>query len=132
MSTNEITTKVRDLKELQALIEEAQAEAEAIKDEIKAYMAATGKEEMTVDVFKVRYTTVTSSRFDSAAFKKTHGDLYAQYTKQTETRRFSVAWGQAHEKVYTRTPGKPYTAKKRHKKALHEIAGKQKREAHTA
>ena len=91
MSTNEITTKVRDLKELQALIEEAQAEAEAIKDEIKAYMAATGKEEMTVDVFKVRYTTVTSSRFDSAAFKKTHGDLYAQYTRQIETRRFSVA-----------------------------------------
>lgn len=91
MSTNEITTKVRDLKELQALIEEAQAEAEAIKDEIKAYMTATGKEEMTVDVFKVRYTTVTSSRFDSAAFKKTHGDLYAQYIRQTETRRFSVA-----------------------------------------
>ena len=91
MSTNEITTKVRDLKELQALIEEAQAEAEAIKDEIKAYMTETGKEEMTVDVFKVRYTTVTSSRFDSAAFKKTHGDLYAQYTRQTETRRFSVA-----------------------------------------
>lgn len=91
MSTNEIATKLRDLKELCALIEEAQAEAEAIKDEIKAFMTATGKEEMTVDVFKVRYKTVKSSRFDSAAFKKTHGDLYAQYTKQTETHRFSVA-----------------------------------------
>ena len=48
---------------------------------------------MTVDVYKVKYTTVTGCRFDSAAFKKTHGDLYAQYSKPTVTRRFSVAYG---------------------------------------
>ena len=91
MSTTEITAKLRNLKELQALIEEANAEAEAIKDELKALMIANGTEEMTVDVYKVKYTTVTGCRFDSAAFKKTHGDLYAQYIKPTVTRRFSVA-----------------------------------------
>lgn len=91
MSTTEITAKLRNLKELQALIEEANAEAEAIKDELKALMIANKTEEMTVDVYKVKYTTVTSCRFDSAAFKKTHGDLYAQYIKPTVTRRFSVA-----------------------------------------
>lgn len=91
MSTTEITAKLRNLKELQALIEEANAEAEAIKDELKALMIANKTEEMTVDVYKVKYTTVTSCRFDSAAFKKTHGDLYAQYSKPTVTRRFSVA-----------------------------------------
>ena len=91
MSTNELTTKIRELKELQALMEEAAAEAEAIKDELKALMLEAGKDEMRVDVFKIRYATVKSSRFDTAAFKKTHGDLYAQYVRQTETRRFSVA-----------------------------------------
>ncbi len=91
MSNNELTAKIRELKQLQALIEEANAEAEAIKDELKALMRANNTEEMTVDVYKVRYTTVKSSRFDSAAFKKTHADLYAQYSKPTETRRFSVA-----------------------------------------
>lgn len=91
MGTHELTSKIRELKELQALIDEAQAEAEALKDELKAYMTATGTEEIKVDVFKVRYTTVKSNRFDTAAFKKTHGDLYTQYTKETETRRFSVA-----------------------------------------
>ena len=91
MSTNEITKKIRELKELQALMEQAQAEAEAIKDDLKAYMISTGADEMTVDVFKIRYATVKGSRFDAAAFKKTHADLYAQYTRQTETRRFSVA-----------------------------------------
>lgn len=38
MSKNEIATKIRTLKELQALIDEAEQEAEAIKDELKAYM----------------------------------------------------------------------------------------------
>ena len=91
MSTNEITTKIRELKELQALIETAQAEAEAIKDDLKAYMVSTGTDEMNVDVFKIRYTIVKGSRFDTAAFKRTHADLYAQYIRQTETRRFTVA-----------------------------------------
>ena len=41
MSTNELTEKIRTLRELQALIEEAQAEAEGIKDAIKAHMGAS-------------------------------------------------------------------------------------------
>ena len=40
ISTNELTTKIREYRELQALIEEVQAEAEAIKDTIKAHMGA--------------------------------------------------------------------------------------------
>ena len=38
MSTNELTEKIRTLRELQALIEDAQAGAEGIKDAIKAHM----------------------------------------------------------------------------------------------
>ena len=91
MSTNELAKKIRELKELQALIDEAQAEVEAIKDEVKALMTAEGTDELTVDVYKVKYTVVKSNRFDTSAFKKTHADLYSQYTKETETRRFSVA-----------------------------------------
>lgn len=91
MSTVELTSKIRELKELQQLIEEAAAESEAIKDTIKAEMTARDTTELTVDVFKVRWTPVKSSRFDSTAFKATHAELYAQYTKQTETRRFFVA-----------------------------------------
>ena len=38
MSANELEMKCRELCQLQNLIEEAQAEAEAIKDAIKAHM----------------------------------------------------------------------------------------------
>ena len=91
MSAHELTSKVRDLKELKALADQIADEIAAIEDLIKAEMTERNTEEMTVDVFKIRWTRMTSSRFDSAAFKKTHSDLYAQYTKQTESRRFSIA-----------------------------------------
>lgn len=87
MSTKDLTAKVRSLKELEALI----AEAESIKDELKAEMINRNTEEMAVDVFKIRYKTVKSNRFDTTAFKNTHKELYDQYIKQTESRRFTVA-----------------------------------------
>lgn len=91
MSQNELTAKIRELKQLKQLIEEAEAEIETIQDAIKAEMTAAGTDEMTVDVFTVRWKPVKSSRFDTTAFKKTHADLYAQYTKPTTTRRFTIA-----------------------------------------
>jgi len=89
MSTNEITGKVRELRELQSLIEEAQAEAESIKDVIKANMG--DQEELRAGEYKVTWKPVAASRFDTAAFKATHAELYRQYTIETTTRRFCVA-----------------------------------------
>lgn len=80
MSANEMTAKVRELKELKAMA-----------DEIKAEMTARNTEEMTVDIFKIRWAHVTSSRFDSASFKKAMPELYGQFTKTSESRRFSIA-----------------------------------------
>lgn len=91
MRTNEMTSKVRELKELRAFAEELAAEIAAIEDSIKAEMTEQGTEEITVDVYKIRWTRVTSSRFDTTAFKKAMPELAAQFTKQTETRRFSIA-----------------------------------------
>ena len=73
------------------MAEELQEEITALQDDIKKEMDTRRTEEMIVDVFKVRWTTVISNRFDTTAFKKTHEDLYQQYMKQTKTRRFSIA-----------------------------------------
>jgi len=91
MSTNELSKKVRELKELKVMAEELQGEITSLEDDIKAEMASRNTEEMTVDIYKVRWTAVKSSRFDTVSFKATHKDLYEQYAKQTTTRRFSVA-----------------------------------------
>ena len=89
MSEFEITKKVKELRELQALIEEAQAEAEALKDQIKAVMG--DREELRAGEYKVTWKTVETSRLDTAAMRKDHGVLCEFYTKTAKTRRFCVA-----------------------------------------
>lgn len=91
MSANEMTAKVRELKELKAMAEELAQEITAIEDCIKAEMTARNTDEMTVDVYKIRWTKVTSSRFDTTSFKKAMPELYGQFTKTSESRRFSIA-----------------------------------------
>jgi predicted phage-related endonuclease len=91
MGQNELLTTVRNLKELMMMKDELEAEIAAAQDAIKAEMAAREVDELTVDVFKVRWTKVTSNRFDTTAFKKAHEDIYNLFTKASETRRFSIA-----------------------------------------
>lgn len=91
MSTVEITSKIDALKDLESLIEEAKAEAEALRDEIKAEMLNRNTEEMEAGQYIVRWTSVLTQRFDTTAFKKVMPDVYKAYTKQVSSRRFSIA-----------------------------------------
>ena len=88
MSANEIQNKARELKELKTMKEELENEIAAIEDALKAAMGE--QEEMFCGEYKLTYQTVSTSRFDSTAFKKEHADLAAAYTKSTTYRRFSV------------------------------------------
>ena len=82
MSKNEMLAKLELLNEWERIIEEAKAEAELIKDEIKAEMDERELEEMVVGSYVVRYKTISNSRFDSTAFKKYNIDLYKAFLKQ--------------------------------------------------
>ena len=50
-----------------------------------------GVEELSAGQYIARFTTVLSNRFDTTCFKREHAEMYKQYTKQTTSRRFSVA-----------------------------------------
>jgi predicted phage-related endonuclease len=91
MVDKELTAKVRELKELKLMAEELAAQIGSIEDEVKAEMTARGVEEMILDVFKVKWTRYTSTRFDTTAFKAAHKDIYDLFAKPVEARRFSVA-----------------------------------------
>lgn len=74
--------------ELRKMIEDLNAEAELIADEIKAYM---GEEEtMTAGSYVVRYQNVVSQRCDTKELRKLLGDALDPYMKRVESRRFSV------------------------------------------
>ena len=89
MSTTELEMKIRELRQLQSLIEEAQAEAEGIRDAIKAHMGDA--EELRAGEYKITWKSVTSSRLDSKALKAAAPELVERFTKTTTTRRFCVA-----------------------------------------
>ena len=91
MSRNELITKIEALQEWEAIMEEAKAEAEALRDIIKSEMLEQGTEELEVGAYIIRWTSVLTNRFDTTAFKKEHNDLYKQFTKQIASKRFSIA-----------------------------------------
>ncbi len=91
MSTNEIISKIEALREWESLIANAQEEADALRDSIKAEMEQRDLEELEAGAYIVRWTSVLSNRFDSSAFKKAYADLYKSFTKQVMSRRFSIS-----------------------------------------
>ena len=91
MSKNDIITKIETIRELEELIAEASAEADALRDAIKQHMLSTDTEEMECGQYMVRYQSIVSNRFDSSAFKKAHLDLYKSFIRQTTSKRFSIA-----------------------------------------
>jgi len=91
MSRYELIKKIEYLRELEQYEDEIRAEADAIRDSLKAELADRQTEELVVGNYIVRWTSVLSNRFDTTGFKKVYGDLYKAFTKQTTSRRFSVS-----------------------------------------
>ena len=89
MNSKEMESKARELRHLQALIEEAQQEAEALKDALKAAMGDA--EAVTAGEYKITWKPVTSSRIDTTALRKALPEVAAAFTRQTTVRRFCVA-----------------------------------------
>ncbi len=87
---NELNQAAKDLIAVRQMIAELEAEAEALTDKIKSAMIAQGTESLAGEGWKASWKNVTSSRFDSKAFKADHADLYTAYSKQTTTCRFLI------------------------------------------
>ena len=88
MSRNELIAKIETLQTLEALIEETKAEAETVRNSIKAEMEATNTEELSAGGYIVRWTSV----LDTKTFKEKFGEeVYKAFTKQVSSRRFSIS-----------------------------------------
>ena len=91
MSKIELLAKIELLNKYEAMMEELKAEADTIRNSIKAEMEAREVEEPIAGQYIVRYTSVLSNRFDSTAFKKVMPEIYKAYTKQVSSRRFTIS-----------------------------------------
>ena len=91
MSKSKRQALVDELVSLREMAAELADEITAIEDTLKADMQRQGVDIIEAGKHTIRWAVVKSSRFDSKAFRAAYPTIYADYTKPTETRRFTVA-----------------------------------------
>lgn len=92
MDRNRINEVMKTIAEYARIAEEAQKVVDENKELLKAYMTEAELTELIGDEHKATYKEVTSSRFDSKAFKAAgHEDLYKAFTKPSTSMRFTFA-----------------------------------------
>lgn len=89
MKKIDLVKAVEQYKELAAQIALLEMQKDALADHIKQVMGEA--EELCVGSYTVRYKTVVSNRFDTTSFKKLHADMYADFLKESTSRRFTIA-----------------------------------------
>lgn len=89
LSDRQIDNRIARIEELKAQEKALKEQREALEAEIQKTMGE--EEHIQTEKYKVNYTKVTSNRFDSKAFKADHKRLYAKYTYEQNTRRFSFS-----------------------------------------
>lgn len=90
MTERMINNRVKKLLEIKEQIKELEAAQKALEDEIKSEFT-DDVEEINTGRYLVRWTKVSSTRFDSTKLKKDLPDVYRLYTKIVNSRRFTVA-----------------------------------------
>ena len=80
--------KVNEYRENKRLLEELEAMNESIKADIICMMH--GASEMVQGTAKAIYKDVQSVRLDSKLLQAAHPDIYAECSKRTTYKRFSV------------------------------------------
>ena len=91
MSNTELSATIRELRELRRMADELAAEIETLTDAVKEHMTAAGVDTLAGTDYKVTWRDVSSRRFDSAALKRDHAELYSQYSRKTVSKRFTLA-----------------------------------------
>ena len=87
----DMLTAVQQIRELETAKREILHAIAEQQERIKTLMTDKQLEELELDEYVVRYVSVTSKRFNTSAFRKTHADLYEQYTETVSSKRFSIS-----------------------------------------
>ena len=91
MGIYEIDAKVKELRELRDMEAEVKSAITAIEDSLKAEMLAKNTDVLSGKDYTITWKTVITNRFDSAAFKLTQADLFAQFSRSSTSRRLVIA-----------------------------------------
>lgn len=88
MNGIELDALAMEYKSIQAQIDALTVHLETVKDRIKETMGSV--EDYRTETFHFVYKTVTTSRFDSTAFKRDNPVIAAQYMRASESRPLKI------------------------------------------
>jgi len=83
--------KIREYREYARMIDELKDLKTGIETELKAAMVKAGVSKMIIGEYKLSYTDCTKKDIDKKRLQAEHGELYAEYLKETSYKRFTVA-----------------------------------------
>ena len=91
MTERQIENRVKKLKAIEKQRKDLEAQEKALKEEIKRDMESKGLEELKTKNFIIRWKEIISNSLDSKALRASFPDICEQFTKQSASKRFTIA-----------------------------------------
>ena len=91
MTNKQLDNRVKKLQALEAKMKELEDQAEAIRAELKADLESKGEDEHNTGSFIIRWKEIVNRRLDSKALKAALPDVFAAYSRESVSRRFTIA-----------------------------------------
>ena len=91
MTNRQLDNRVKKPQAIEAQQKDLEAQAEAIRAEIKADLEAKGEDEHDTGSFVIRWKEIISRRLDGKALKSALPDVFAAYSRESTSRRFTIA-----------------------------------------
>lgn len=91
MTERQIENRVKKLREIESQRKALEEKEKALKEEIKRDMESKGLEEIRTKNFIIRWKEIISNTLDSKALRVTFPDICEQFTKQSASKRFTIA-----------------------------------------
>ena len=91
MTDRQMNNRIAKLQGIEAQMKELEDQAEAIRAELKADLESKGEDEHNTGSFVIRWKEIISRRLDGKALKAALPDVFATYTRESISRRFTIA-----------------------------------------
>ena len=91
MTDRRMNNRIARLRAIEAQQKELEAQAEAIRAELKADLERKGEDEHNTGSFVIRWKEIISRRLDTKALRAELPEIFTLYTQESTSRRFTIA-----------------------------------------
>ena len=91
LNNAQLVLLLKGIRDLQAQQKELDEQITYMQDMVKAHMTEVGTEAIDTGVYRVSWKTYTQNRLDTSKLKTERSDIYEQFSKTVECKRFLIS-----------------------------------------